>query len=68
MTDRSIGDIRKGIIDASSDYDIVLNVLNRLMPNADTDPYGSEEVIEIMRNNLYDLYGELSNRIKGGEI
>ena len=69
---RTIDDIREDIVKASRDYDVVLKALDYSSydPNIgpDDDPYGWEEVIDVMRKTLYGLYKELADRIKGGEI
>ena len=60
---RTTDNILDDIIKASKEYDVVLQIMRRLMPDPNTDVYGSEAVFKLLRHRLYTLYKELADRI-----
>ena len=64
---RQIDDIRKDIVSASNDFNVVMAAMNGVMIDTDTDMPGSDAVITLMRNRVRKLYKELVAAIKERE-
>jgi len=60
---RTVKEIRDDIIEASKNYQVVSNMAWVIMPDADHDVPGTDEVLDDLKGCLRNLYKELVRAI-----